>query len=274
MRHFIITFVLFFAMLMANAQVLRQVIERNNVKLSQIIGDTAYNLNEPIRINDSIQEKVIKKMSEIYRTPGSDDDISNVCITAFMKWCDKFVGEKRDYVVLRLPFNKRADRNSDYWPPKDELKKHPLNHYESNGAKIVFDPFVEVDTLNGFLVDNKVVLAVSKVVNGYLYVVNLNAVMPYNGKSYRYETTYYFFRQLDFEVFKTRDVDEICSKLGKLIAKYPSEFVDPNGWIAMNFLSNYFRWDFDARQLKTIREIDINPDTERITVKSLFYDNY
>jgi len=269
MKHFIITFVLLFTMGVANANSQLQVIEKSNVKLSQIVGNAIYNLNEPIAINDDIQEKVIKKSVKKYRSY----DISNACITAFMKWCDKFVGGKRDYVIFRLPLNKRTGRDSDIWSQKDELKESPLSQYENNEAQIEFDPFVEVDTLNGFIVDNKVVLAVSKIENGDLYVVNIDAVMPYKGKYYRYETAYRFYRQLDYEAYKTKDVDEICFELGNLIAEYPSEFFDRDGWLLDTLFLYSFRWDFDTRQLKTIQEIDINPNTERITVKSLFYND-
>lgn len=250
-----------------------QTIEKMNVKLSEIIGDTAYNLSQPININDNIQEKAIEKMADIYRTPGSDDDIPNVCLKAFMKWCDKFVGERRDYIVLRVPFNKRADRNGHFWPYKDILHKHPYNIYEDKGAQIVFDPFADQNTLNDFLLDNKVVVAVSKKESEYTYIVNLDVVIPYNGKYYRYEAGYQFYNQLYFKKFKTKDIDTICDELGNTIAKYPSDFVDRNGWLLMTFFAYNFRWDFDNRQFKRIQELNLNPKEEKITIKTLFYDN-
>lgn len=259
------------ACVMANAK--RQFAEKENITLRETIADTAYNLNEPIGIKDNIQEKAIKKMDDVYRNPGCDDDVPNVCLKAFMKWCDKFVGEQRDYIVLRVPFNKRADRDGEFWPYKDIVRKHPYNVYENKGAQIVFDPFADQNTLNDFLIDNKVVIAVSKIEGEYTYIVNLNAVIPYDGKYYRCVGGYQFFNQLYFKRFKTNNIDTICGRLGNLIAEHPSSFVDRNGWLSMTFFAYYFKLDFDNRRYEYIQELKLNPTEEKITVKSLFYDN-
>jgi len=273
MRRFFIGLIVFLYIGAYNNYAKMKSIDNERGLLSQIIGDSTCNLKERIMIIDDIQEKVIKEKNEVYATPGSDDDISNVCITAFMKWCDKFVGGKRDYVVLRLPFNKRVDRNRNFWPPENKAEWQPYNKYEAQGSQIIFDPFIESDTLNGFLTDSMVVVAISKIENAYVYVVNLNAVLPLNGRYFRYITTYYFFRQIDFNLFKTKDIDVICERIGHLISNNPQELLDSDGWLAMSFLIDFFKWDFDTRRFSTIQEINIDPKNEKITIKSLFYDN-
>lgn len=250
-----------------------QMIKKENVKLDQIVSDTAYNLNKLISIKDYTQGAAIKKMAKHYNY-GSEEDMSNVCIKAFIEWCDRFLGEKRDYIVLRLPSTIRADKNFEFWPKKDEKKTNPINVYENGENQIIFDPFIGQYRLNDFLLGNNVIVSACNVENLPLSmnIVIITSIIPYKRCYYKYEGSYYFMRKLRYEIFETKDIDTICEIVGERIIKDPSSLVDVEGWETV-FVPHCFMWGLNSDEYKYIKKIDLNLTGEDITIKRLFLDN-
>lgn len=241
------------------------VIEDKISNLNSLINNKKYDLFEGIKFPDSYSEKKINHFHKLYSIPASDDAITNTCLTVFIEWCNKFVKEKRDYVIFRTPFNVKADRDDDFWEPIDGK----FNNFIFRGSELSFDPFYMNVPVNGFFTDKKIVVSISKIEGQTFYTVDLSAVIPYENSYFYIQKNYMFVRTIDFDMFKTKNIQKICDMLGQSIKDHPEVYICDDG-VAAESLLFYFHWEFFLSGYNFIKQIHIDP--ENATINSLFFN--
>lgn len=228
--------------------------------------DSQYNLNELVEIKDDFQNKIIKNYDEKLSDEGAaEEEMTNACLLAFTKWCNKFVNEKRDYIALRLPFFDKGDKNLIVWQSEGSLS----NSYLNDGSLVQYDPYYDNFELNSLLKKNNVIVLIRQQNTVFRYIIYFTAIIPFDNKYYRYSNYYIYERQLNFKDFKTKNVNKVCEIIGNRIEKYPSKFVDVDGMLDMMWLDTNFIWKFGFTGINRIDEIPLHPSTAPITISKL-----
>lgn len=244
-----------------------QIIDNPNISLQQIITDNMIGKNEIIGINDSFQCKRISKLC----MDGNEPSYQEVCLNAFTQWCNNFVKEERDYVVFRMPLLKSMDLTDSNW--KDE-NIHNDNIFSNRKSTIMIDPFYKDIPINNYLMNNDVIVSVSMPAGGFsgLRLVVIKAVIPYNGKYFKYEYNYVFELTVDFKKYKTKDTQKISKIIGEDIASTPNCFLYKDGGLSDHFLIYNFNWEyFTPNSTYRIMKIDIDPENKPLFLYDLMY---
>lgn len=258
-RFVIVSFVIFHVGPDITAKQIR-IIEDKVSDLNSLINNKNYDLSEGIKFTDSYSEKKFKHFQDIH-----SGDMTNICLSIFIEWCNKFVKEKRDYVIFRTPFNVKVDRDEDFWKPIEGN----FNTFKFHGSELSFDPFYMEIPVNGFLTDKKVIISISESYGDDFYLVDLSAVIPHENNYFYLQKTYMFVRTIDFDMFKTKNIQKICEIWGQEIIDHPEVYICDDGTVARR-LSFYFDWQFFLGGDNFIKLIHIDSETE--TIYSLFFN--
>lgn len=240
-----------------------QVIKNDSIRLSQILNNDEYNIKEPISIISDLQRKYILNSFDENMT---NDQRLDLCLNAFFDWCDRFLCANREYIVFRD--RSAAPEKSDVWQSKGDCGYC----FTEDGSEIIIDPFYNTIGVNEYLLNNKILISLN---NGESftgeYGVNIDAIVPYNGKYYEISNMEIFYRKIDFKKFKTTDIKEICKIFSQAISENQSAFFDDKGFYVNSSLYPYLNWTFPNIMSIRIKEIDLNPTSEKITIAKLFY---
>lgn len=227
--------------------------------LKEIVKDHVYDLKQSHLIDTHYQDKMLRKITD----KGKYSIHYDICsIQTFIKWCNKFLQEKADYIVFRTPIL--------YQIGAEELDSREKPVCDTDSSAIVFDPFYETVSLNDYIINNKIIINVKKTETLTKSILHLNALIPFENKYYLFSTNYNFFQQIKFDKFRTKDIKEICKKIGYFIGHNPDWFLYVDGNLNSNFIWKYFRPAFDSVDTGHIKQIELHPESAPITLKELF----
>lgn len=238
-------------------------IDKNDTTLKDIIHNGRYDLKRTHILDDDFQAKALDGLAK----NGADAINCDSCfIQTFIQWCNNFLQDRRCYLVFGTPLFDRVDE--ELWG-SDEIM---FNEFKIQGSEVVFDPFYDNIRLNDYILDNKIIINVKTQKSSDQYDMYLYALIPFEKKYYICSFYYELLRQIKFENFRTTNYIEICAQLGSYIENNPNEFLGADGKLSGNFLMNNFKWTPYSVGPGQIKQIDLHPESEPITLKSLFYN--
>lgn len=247
-----------------------QYIENGKIKLSKIVNDKKYNLNEPIEIKDSYQGKIVRKWYDSYSATSAYDRM-NICSKAFVQWCNRFVGEKRDYVIFRTPFVEGETLKTPIGAQIGCYGKDSSEYRIRSNPDIIYDPFLKDMPLNNYIVEDDIIVSVSDGCLDNVNVVTIKALIPFEGKYYRYSKHYYFRQRLNFKNLNTKSVKEATKLISINLEFSPTFFFDDKGVCSQEFFYYFSKYSFYSVGNNIIEKAIINPSSEKITIEKLFY---
>lgn len=246
------------------------IIQEQNITLSEICDNNIYKTNDHFILLNNSQDKFIKSKRRYWHDSSlSEENVEGVCIQAFVKWCNKFVGENRKYFIFRTSWHPKFE-DMDLCPWTIDSTKY--NTFHVGNSEIMIDPFYDNLELNNYMRENQVIISIScKRTIGFLEVV-LDAVVPFYNNYYKFTTRYFFCYQINFSQFKTKNILSIRKKLARIfVSDNLQETHDISGFSgAAMFYLKYFIWTYKSMDDTHIIRINVNPNNEKITLKRLF----
>lgn len=243
------------------------VIEGKNARLSRIVCNEQYDLNKRLVIKDDSQEKFLIKNRSLYESVAGPEDYSAICIQAFVKWCNGFVQEKRDYSIFRVPNVTNCD--SDYIKDTDGFID-----FKAGSSEIIIDPLYDNIPMNKYLQNNNVIVAINTRYNISEVVVSLGAIIPFDGSCYRYNASYVFNKFIDKKRYnkdyRTNNTTEISKIIGKQIESNPVLLIFEDGELSDYFFFERFINKFTGMKDCHIKRVEIHPESNPVTLKSMF----
>lgn len=233
--------------------------------MAELIKAKGFDFNKVVEIRDDgyMSSIILAHESEIWAY-AAEDSFTNIVLLAFTEWCGDFLATKSDFVVFQLPFNILVDKDNHVWTQSIR----DGNNFENNGNNISFDPYVDQVSLNKELLGDKIVVAVRKIFTHGTGQVRLNAIIPYKDEYYMHSIIVYFRKTVDFRYFNTKDLNEIR----EIFTDNISRLIYNDGVISPNLFIRYMHWAYESIGNHKIQKLNIDPETENITIKSLFYD--
>ena len=251
-------------------------IDEPDIKLSQLVNNNLYDLDKTIYIESSNQLDVINNFVDIDFHKGimfPENEMCACCIQAFVQWCNKFLGEDRNYMIFRRPYPMElGEFDESIWKrrTKDKIEADS-NQFKTDKSDVVFDPFYDSISMNKYLSENTVIIVVS----WFLYLsdkanVILDVLAPYKNEYYRFQDSYEFLLQIDFEKFSTKNFEEISHEVKQIIANDPSMFIDNEGTFKqMYYLENYEWRSYGNKNIIKMRLEKFDPANDKITLKTI-----
>ena len=252
----------------------QQYVKENYNTLTQLI-DSKYDLVNGVHIYPPDYRQQLLKHDLVYT---SQQHLDEICIDAFTDWVDRFVGEKKQYVLFPLPLNYFLYKNpTEIWKEKDNGKEL----FSKNGSRIIFDPLYDTVNIKNMLEGNKAILKISPSCNPMWnprfnsFILYLQAVVPFKGKFYSFETLVFIFVELNPTALNKGNLPDNLKALSSIIRENnQSEFVDSNGYLNDDFISKYFQPylrndDPNEREDIYIYELKIDPTAEIITLRDI-----
>lgn len=252
------------------------IIENSNVTLSQIVNDGQYNLDKVIRISNDSNGETADDFTKLYNKAADEDAYYDCCIEAFVNRCNRFVQDNRIYVGFRVPLWLKIDPNifKEVWKTAD---MDGFNNFRSDGSEINIDPLYDSISLNEYLQKNYIIVSANMSYTMSEVIINLDAIIPFDGKYYKYKTSYFFNRVIDEAFYKkeydTTNVKEIGKLIGTQIVKEPTSFICEDGELNNSFFFEKFITKYTGMGDSYIKRIDINIESDN-TFKSLFLDTW
>lgn len=234
----------------------------SNVTMHYLKSDNPFDLYKTVEIEDGnyIKSQIAAYEEEIWAY-SSEDSFSNIAMLAFSRWCRKFLNKSYDFEVYQLFLTKGIIVSNNSGSGYINSKKQEGN--------IRYVPFISDRPINKALSSGKIVVAISKDATDGKVSVTLDAIIPFEGRYYKYLNTFIFGCQLNFRGSNRNNVES----LSKSTAKHLVDYVDRNGGIVDAFFVQYLRWRFKSMGNHELQRLNIHPKRENITIKSLFYDN-
>jgi len=193
-------------------------------------------------------------------------DFSNLSTLAFTNWCNYFFHEDFRFEIIQLPYFLDIAYHYDYiWKTRGDDN----NCFKNQGNDICFDSYIDEVSLNKYLLDNKIVVALRVDASYGSARVILDAIIPNHGKYYRYRNDVFWSQKINSNYFENVNIDMVR----EVISKDISRFIDNNGRLYEQFNVTYFQWAFDSMGDHKLQMLNIDPRKDNITIKSLFYDN-
>jgi len=238
-----------------------------NVTLVQLNSDKLLDNYSVVKIED--KDYLESKIMAYQQNASSQPQVCDFCdmvLYSFTEWCSGFLGKESDIEVYQLPYTKELDKKSYVWSVKGDGD----NCFKDMGGNICFDPNIYDVTLNDALIGQTIVATVRMLLDSGSSVVKLDAIIPSEGKYYRWHNTFYFGEELNLSEYNSEDIESAKSHIERAFPEY----VDAEGWVSDAFFEKYLRWCFDSMGTPELQRLNIDPKTEALTIKDLFSSKY
>lgn len=237
-------------------------IYKPNTTLSNLLKDGCLNAYDTVYLSGKSLEKnaykYIRKDWVDYVGRG------DVCIYSFIKWCNRFVGGNPEYVYFELlACGYVVDDATD-------LSESCHDCRMLSGSNICIDPYLYELSMNEYLEGRNIIVSTAWRFGVSAITIYLSAIIPYGKNFYKLTTSYQYVYKLSSDPPLNKNVKKSCEIIGRRFARN-------RGWYW--FMDNYgtlstiwpFHFELDSTSNIEIREIELNPTTELITLHTLFY---
>lgn len=234
-----------------------------NATLAQLNDDKFLDNYYVVKINDEdyFKSKISAYEQKLW-AQSQEYDFCDIVLSSFSMWCSEFLGKDSDIEVYQLPYTQELDKHSYVWSAKGEGD----NCFKDRGDNICFDPNIYAIAFNDALLEQRIVATVRILLDSGSAVIKLYAIIPSDGKYYRWQCTFYFSQELNLIECNTKDIKAAKSTIERAFPEY----VDAEGWVSDDFFEKYLRWCFNSMGTPELQRLNIDPRTELLTIRDLF----